>query len=691
MRTLGAEIRTINISQEKALKAVKAYITNQDMTIEREVLCDDNVLQIISSNKNDSCIKSWLKGNPQIVEWLIIAMNGFETRIEARFGLHKKYWIWFFSIFLTLIFFTGLFIIKFKLASKNFHLFGRPEIMYDAILYAIYSSFLVILNLFFISKSKEIKHDEYLNNFNASLNYRHENCNSNKIVSNVIAPHIIYVIFICIVSISFYFFEEWKQSSAVFEYPSSIVFITFVFIMIAFLLMLFFAFISPYLQNRLAFALIGIVVVIPLLLFYFVPFIISYSIYYADLFGDKLNIQYAIENNSNSIILGELLSWKNFPANKYYVLFIFSIFIIYLCIFFILTNVQTLGRNVLNWKNTLFSKGNKTYHTLAIDSGNYRKNFSISIFLIWFFLSIVLYYQAFSIIGIFWYSITGSQILFLTEVTMPFCIITTTSVCFLLSPFIKITYAIIFARILLFLYCIPFLWISYKLFKKNLLEFIKNMRKIRNCLLNSQKLEFRINDKIKAISNSFNLKTPGIILTKSKLPMISTKYIGIPYFRSYIFISEGCFKLKGTELEGLLAHEIYHIKSHTILWHFLNFFSKYTFFGTGFLSVTLNSYLWELEADYNAALWVYKNGNIHDFINALRIVSPTKVGNELSIMNTSKISPKIDKKGFSRSATIERFFDNIKILIQIYLGDEILSYIHPNLDERIKRILSVTT
>ena len=110
----------------------------------------------------------------------------------------------------------------------------------------------------------------------------------------------------------------------------------------------------------------------------------------------------------------------------------------------------------------------------------------------------------------------------------------------------------------------------------------------------------------KNVASENGVKAPTIVIIPSKIPHMSSKYIGFPYFKSFLLISEGSLQLTSEELEGLIAHEIFHIKNHCFSWYLLNIMSDYTLFGTGFLAVLTNSYSKELAADEFAVKMDFK-------------------------------------------------------------------------------------
>jgi Zn-dependent protease with chaperone function len=241
-------------------------------------------------------------------------------------------------------------------------------------------------------------------------------------------------------------------------------------------------------------------------------------------------------------------------------------------------------------------------------------------------------------------------------------------------------------------YSAPLLLIILQVTTKRLNSYAKDVQLIRKFKLTGNNKEFRLYELCRVIADCFDAAKPDIVLVPSKLPIIATKYIGAPYFRSYILLSQGCLNMKEAELAALLAHEIYHVKRHTFKWYLLNLLSDYTLFGTGFLAITTNSYAYELEADYHAAIWAKRMGSVSDFINALQklalVASTTRRKvNGLGLKTINNVATEIEE--YQKKSFLVKLGKNINLLFQIYFGDKILSYIHPPLELRIERITAI--
>ena len=196
-------------------------------------------------------------------------------------------------------------------------------------------------------------------------------------------------------------------------------------------------------------------------------------------------------------------------------------------------------------------------------------------------------------------------------------------------------------------------------------------------------------NEIKKISNYFSVFPPIVYVLPSNLPFAKVGYVGFPFFYSYLLLSEGCFNLRKEELKGVLAHELYHIKMHSVKWYFLNLLSDITLFGTGFLVMVIDSYKQELDADYHAAVWVKKYGSIVDFVRGLQIMG--LAGGESGVGGIGSSGEFVDVAGrFSGNGSLfDRLKRMVNLVLDLYFGDDVLNYIYPSLEERIERIKAI--
>ncbi|HEC66927.1 MAG TPA: hypothetical protein ENI23_16755 [bacterium] len=178
-----------------------------------------------------------------------------------------------------------------------------------------------------------------------------------------------------------------------------------------------------------------------------------------------------------------------------------------------------------------------------------------------------------------------------------------------------------------------------------------------------------------------------------------TKYLGFPIFKNILIVSEGAWNEldnKEDELDILLAHEIWHIKKHTLIRRILCFLSDYSLFGNGFLALLQNSFQIEKEADDFAIKWIVKKhqdkdraiGLLKSLLESIEVTNWKNTifqpGVSFNFSMFKKDSCRNDfLKIFNKSSRIQKAKINLKLLQQMYFGEEIQSYFHPSNSQRV--------
>lgn len=213
-------------------------------------------------------------------------------------------------------------------------------------------------------------------------------------------------------------------------------------------------------------------------------------------------------------------------------------------------------------------------------------------------------------------------------------------------------------------------------------------------------VEKEIYDKAQGICRYAGVKTPVIRVKESRFIHSVTEYLGFPYFRNVLIVTDGAFnalKDKEGELEALLAHEIGHQKKHTFTRGLLLVLSDYTLFGNGFLALLQNSYKIEREADAFAVEWLERKlksrekaveifGSLllrqimHDHI----IQAEPQLSSDTLQFGSLK-DARVRKELLVLYANASRFkkiWFSLRTLFQMYFGTDIISYFHPPYDLR---------
>jgi Zn-dependent protease with chaperone function len=239
-------------------------------------------------------------------------------------------------------------------------------------------------------------------------------------------------------------------------------------------------------------------------------------------------------------------------------------------------------------------------------------------------------------------------------------------------------------KIVLFLFSLTVLFIPFFIVKKNFRNFLVMRKQIRI----GHPGIFEIQS-IKSISENLKTKVPLVVFSDAKKLDAQSSYIGFPYFNNLLIIPKSTLEtLTEEQLEGLIAHEMWHIKKHTLKFRLLILLSEWTLMGKCFLVSVLNPVKMEFEADDFAVSWLEKKGISKEaYTEVLKKIEIYNAGvsmkrqlqTSLGILNTSTQDMGKDKK--------DDFITKAKHFFDLYLGEEIISYIYPSTEERIARIM----
>lgn len=209
-------------------------------------------------------------------------------------------------------------------------------------------------------------------------------------------------------------------------------------------------------------------------------------------------------------------------------------------------------------------------------------------------------------------------------------------------------------------------------------------RKIREImqivkLRNNSSIPERIAGMLTDICDFARISNPSIVIDKSDSIAANAKFV-FPFGFVLRLTKKTAEDLSPDELEALLAHEIFHIKKHSLSFAILNYLSEWTVFGGGFLSLAQNSKEMEYEADRFAVEWLGNKGKGKEILVGLldRVSIVNSIG---GLAYSQGVMNFIHPEHEAGSQSIHKFID------QLFFGDIILSYLHPTINERIERIM----
>jgi Zn-dependent protease with chaperone function len=265
----------------------------------------------------------------------------------------------------------------------------------------------------------------------------------------------------------------------------------------------------------------------------------------------------------------------------------------------------------------------------------------------------------------------------------------------------SIDYMLFMHKIGLIIYSIPMLFLLCLIIRKNLISFVKGVSILRGKSKIYNDMDSKVYERVNRICLFANIRTPVVRIINSPYINAQTKYLGFPTFKNALVITSGALDSlnnKG-ELEFILAHEIWHIKRHNFKLKALCTFSDYTLFGNGFLSVLQNSFKIEQDADDFAIKWLLKNNMEKDAFKTLIekqeekelvLKISRKTSNMQNALSFASLRDDTNRRRLlavhNEASALGKLWIDLKLLYQIYFGEEILVYFHPLNSQRIARI-----
>jgi Zn-dependent protease with chaperone function len=350
-------------------------------------------------------------------------------------------------------------------------------------------------------------------------------------------------------------------------------------------------------------------------------------------------------------------------------------------------------------KNYFASVSMESVFHRAMDFRSFSREFHFSVFFFWIVISGGIYYGMYTALSVFTFNALGISLPLAAAASKKFCddVITMSYFCF--GNIFSDSIAIVIAKIIILLYTVPLFLILFNVGKKRLIAYLNTIKEFRGDKPQKYNDSINLVGLCKDIAMDIGVQTPDIAVTPLIIPKMRAEYIGFPYFKSYISMSKACFKLEDSEIEGPMAHEIFHIKHHSFKWYLLNLLSDFTLFGNGFLAVLTNSYLNELKADEFAAQWLQKrNIPLSNFINALKFLvgsadyakkEDMSLGLGIEEEKEEKEEMSVGSHSERLKTILSRIKNNFNIVFEMYFGNHIMSYIHPSLEERIARVKAI--
>ena len=677
------EVIEVDIPAKQVLELVKKFSTSAGLDITKYEQHDDKVTHLQTSKKITSYFKTWWEALPQIVDWKIIDIEEKVTRIEMLFRVHRNYRCWFWTVIICLSMLLG---ISMKLDSGILaNLTSTEDPLRRFVLFLTEAGVILLALLVLMGRCVQNNYRSFLRSFQ-SIRQKHYGDHIESLIRECqLAPMAPELLVFSVVGVSALLAVKvplnlsWFVTIAVFYGVIGLLTLLIGMVIIGLG--------HDQFRIRLNFGALGILLIGALLFFYAALFMPSPAY--------REHLTFLSQTYLTSVLAnGDVSETAFMPSTECKACFFLTLFFQITTILIGAVLVSTLMKaavEVKHWRADFFSaRGWGSTQDQVAAVRKISRVFIVTIFVLWIGLAGGFFALVFIVLSVLEFAIFLDNALVPTAIARAFCISTMAMVTWVFSPLLESSVALVVARILIVLYCFPLVWMVYKIVRKRTAMYIRTMKEKRASKHRSVEKYDHISDLLEVIAFDLGVSKPEIVTVASKVPAVMAKYVGFPYFRSFMWITEGCLKLTQEELAGPLAHEMWHIKRHSLRWHILCLLSDISLFGTGFLAMTVNSYQQELDADSYAARFAGKQGVVADFIRALRMMAAVgrlpqgMQGLGLTLSQVSILPETAEHPSF-----LKKLRGNIGLLFELYFGDEILSYIYPPLEKRIERINAI--
>ncbi len=677
-RSKNSDMRVVDTGDIAGIShAIKTYLHDKKFQIDREEVTSDRV-QIDGSNLQGSVVKLFLTNAPQIVEFRVRRKTGRQLLIEIGFDLFGRFRVSYLGCLVSLMLGFG---ILFKI-SVLYTSINRVDEFFYSLLLMVAGYFLLMVALVLSYRLLYPgRYESFVDGFYSKLH-------SKGIFSRAIQGNAGFPDFWKVFSLFLLLFVIFLLDNLHFIYANGDVFLygVIIFVCISTVILSLLR-LRRSMSKRMLFCLTGVSLCGPMVILSNLPLL--------DFMLNDITFQFKSIYNDPSESYLHLPQKLQLPISAYFTSYwFFILFIIAVLLFPIVTLPVRLTRELSRF-NT--KQQDSLYYQALLPKD--LKVFIFAIIAIWGVLSIGLLTGLYLSLSVLEKTILSTNYLFSTNITNMF--FNSTQILFELSlqPYFSTTSIRAFHKTAMLMYTLPLLimfsiihWKNWKTFWANYFLINRRDKQFAN-------IETKLSERLREICKFAGIKTPLVRITKSYIINAEAKHIDFPSFKSILVITDGTWhtlKDNEKELEALLAHEVWHIKKHTLWLQFLCLLSDYTFFGNGFLAALQNSFKMEKEADEFAVKWlVHKYGDKdtalntmktllerQEEINAIPELFEPQVSLKFSMVKNDSYRNKLlamyEKSSFWRKLLI-----NLKLLYQLYFGNEIISYFHPPISQRI--------
>lgn len=443
--------------------------------------------------------------------------------------------------------------------------------------------------------------------------------------------------------------------------------------------------------TRVSFIIIGIGLCVPIAIYCSAPVSLSFS-------GD---IRQEFERRLNIDNPDELQKYSNYNQNaskKVAAFYLTACSILFFIFSVLLINVAVIPIRFVRELNQFYTTQKKSVYYKALHPNSRSIAFNLVVSGFWLVVSIVNITGVYFSFSILEKTIFSKNLLFESEFADLFYKNLQVSMIVLFQTKWSSEVILNIHNILMVFLSLPMIGIFLLIIWKNLKRTYYWYALIKKQMDKNAAIKAFFEKKSKRICDSAGIQMPIVRITDSLDIRSETIFTGFPFFKNVALFSTGAWnelKDEEEELEILIAHEIWHIKKHTLPRRVLCFLSDYSLFGNGFLALLQNSFQIEKEADAFAINWVLKKTDREFAVFHLKsllerieevnwVNSVIRPGESFNFAMFKNMSDRNDFLNlFNEASWFGKIKINLSLLFQIYFGNEIQSYFHPSLNQRI--------
>lgn len=473
MKHRGADIRILEIPKDQAVNAVKEFVRVNQLEID-EINTDKNETTIKALHHIGSNIRFLWKGLPQVIEYNI-SEYGESTKIETRFGLQSKFRYWYWGTLTSLMVFFFFVLELADYFGQNLHstLFAS-EISRRYIIYTLCNSFAILsiltcLILSGIAIHTALRYKQFILSFYDKLPYP-----TKQFQSNYTFPDIIEILLLFLFIFPIFIFRHGASQILDSDFLLLMLFLVALIFFLAGVV--FFGLRTKGFMERVTFILIGVQIVLPLLMFYCIP--------YVNLVTENIGESYAklldTENIIREIEPTEAML-DNFEAlNDIVRLQILGkpiAYFIFISIgFLFLLSSSKVAKEVINTRITTFQKTHKeSNYRKALDFSDFSKSFPFIVVGIWLFSSIILYLEIYAVLSILEYNVFEQNLVFDKVIGKRFFEEAHVVLQYLFIKYIPAGLITFIQRVIILIYLFPILWILFQFGKKRMTNYLTDI------------------------------------------------------------------------------------------------------------------------------------------------------------------------------------------------------------------------